>query len=158
MKLYLMRHGDYSTEDIRHQNPLSKKGQDDISRLASFLKLVNIHVTYLFHSEKLRTKQTAAILASSLHCKEAPKEYRGLNPLDDVTTFMDTLTDEKGDVFIVGHLPFLARLLGLLVVRDENQDVVAFQQGTLVCLEKIETARWIINWVINPELFPIKRE
>lgn len=150
MKLYLMRHGDYSADDIRHQNPLSEKGRDDITKLAIFLKPFNIHVGTLVHSEKLRANETAHLMATSIISKSPIEEWKGLNPHDDVVTFANNLEEHDDDLFVVGHLPFMNRLIGQLVLRDENKECVAFQTGTLVCLEKIDPGRWIIEWIVNP--------
>jgi phosphohistidine phosphatase len=152
MKLYLMRHGDYLTQDIRHENPLSEQGQDDIKRMADFLKPLNIHVTHVFHSEKRRAQQTADLISKGLVCADGIKLMPGLNPLDDISSLIDHINAWGQDALIVGHLPFMGRLLGKLVVRDENKEVVMFHPGTLVCLEEIETGRWTISWVLNPAM------
>lgn len=153
MKLYLMRHGDYVAEDVRHGNPLSEKGQRDIRQIADFLSIHPIHVSRILHSEKLRAQQTASLLAQGLRCEKAPEEVRGLNPSDDVAAFAEELQHGEEDIALVGHLPFMGRLVGLLVSRNENKEIVTFQPGTLVCLEKIEAMRWMINWVLSPALF-----
>lgn len=153
MKLYLMRHGDYSAEDVRHGNPLSQKGENDVLKLADFLAHHPIQVSRILHSEKLRAKQTAHLLPQGLVSPNPPQEIPGINPTDDACAFAEEVNQWEEDVAVVGHLPFMGKLLGQLVTRHANNEIVAFQAGTLVCLEKIEATRWTINWVLCPGLF-----
>jgi phosphohistidine phosphatase SixA len=51
---------------------------------------------------------------------------------------------------IVGHLPFLSKLTSRLLGKEE--EVVNFQQGGIVCLEKMEHLPWRIRWMVVPEL------
>ena len=155
MKLYLMRHGDYVAEDVRHGNPLSEKGQTEIKLLADFLHERRLSVSRLIHSEKLRAQQTASLIAQGFLCDKAPEEVTGLSPADEVTAFAEQINHWEEDMVIVGHLPFMGRLTGLLVTRSENKEIVSFQPGTIVCLERVENTRWIINWVLSPALFII---
>lgn len=153
MKLYLMRHGEYMTEDLQHTGALSKKGTNDINLIANFLKPANIHVSNIFHSGKLRAQQTAEIMATSIIAKEPLQARNKLDPQDDVTAFIDEIIDWEQDLLVVGHLPFMGRLVSKLVVGNENKEIVAFYPGTLVCLERIENSPWIIDWVLFPDLF-----
>ena len=65
MKLYLVRHGDYVMNQS-HQDELSEKGIKEIEQLAYILKPLKIRISHFFHSSKLRTQQTAYLLAKSL--------------------------------------------------------------------------------------------
>lgn len=155
MKLYLARHGEYVASDM--QAPLSDKGVRDIKRLADFIGRLNIHVADIFHSGKLRAQQTADLLTAGFICQRPPQVRRGLNPNDEPSLFAAELQPEiEEDMLIVGHLPFLARLSGKLTAGDENREVISFQAGTIACLENHHAARWIINWVLSPELLNVK--
>lgn len=52
---------------------------------------------------------------------------------------------------LVGHMPFLARLAGLLVAGNPETEVVRFQNGGIVCLEG-EGGRWRVRWAVVPDL------
>jgi phosphohistidine phosphatase len=52
---------------------------------------------------------------------------------------------------LVGHLPFMARLASLLLTRDPKAEIVAFQPGTVLCLEG-EGGTWRVAWMLRPEL------
>jgi phosphohistidine phosphatase len=55
------------------------------------------------------------------------------------------------DTMVVGHLPFMAKLVSHLVTGDDSPTLVAYQPGAVVCLELIEKD-WQINWMVRPEL------
>ena len=53
---------------------------------------------------------------------------------------------------IVGHLPFIPRLVNALVLGLEYADhppIIDYPPGTVVCLEQ-HNRRWIIHWVLSP--------
>jgi phosphohistidine phosphatase len=52
---------------------------------------------------------------------------------------------------LVGHLPFLSRLVGLLVAGKPDAVVVRFRNAGIVCLRR-EEERWSVNWTVPPEL------
>jgi len=52
---------------------------------------------------------------------------------------------------LVGHLPFMDRLAGLLVTGDPDRSVVLFRMGGIVCLEGAGDNR-AVKWVVRPEL------
>ena len=58
------------------------------------------------------------------------------------------------DVMIVGHMPFIGKLASALIAGDESADIIAFQQGGVVCLERDEDNIWRVKWMIIKELTP----
>lgn len=155
MKLFLVRHGEYEVSDIKA--PLNAKGKRDIQKLSQFLKNAMIEVTTILHSDKLRAKQTAEILALSVLNDKHALQYRpGLSPLDDVGECAKEIAlysdDAQLDLMIVSHMPFLSRLVSQLVIRDANKEIMIFDPGTLVCLEHHPQEPWQVKWVISPDL------
>ena len=53
---------------------------------------------------------------------------------------------------VVGHLPFMGRLVSRLVVAGEEAQAVVFRAGSVVCLERLENESWSIAWMISPEV------
>lgn len=153
MKLYLVRHGDYEKNILQRTEPLSERGRREIQQLAEFLAPASIRVAALVHSGKLRAEQTAEILAPGFLCNQTIQLQPGITPLDNVLAFANEVSVWHEDSVVVGHLPFLGRLLAKLVTGDENKEIIFFQPGTMVCIEKIDVARWIIDWVLCPSLF-----
>lgn len=152
MKLYLARHGDATAKEVDSECPLSEKGRKDLELMAEFLSNRQLKVDYFFHSGKLRAEQTAEILSRALCCERGVEVRDGLDPLDLVSPISSEINQFENDLALVGHIPFMGKLLAKLLTGYENNDLVAFQTGTLVCLERLGSG-WILKWVLCPELF-----
>lgn len=152
MRLYLVQHAESKREEEDPARPLSERGWEDIRRVAGFLKERGIRVSKILHSGKLRAKQTAEALAEAVRPEEGVKRADALAPLDDPNLWADRLREEVKDLMLVGHLPHLAKLAGLLLVGDLGRKPVEFRQGGIVCLAKDETGNWSALWILTPEL------
>lgn len=153
MNLYLVQHAEAKQKEEDPQRPLSKKGWADIRKIASFLgEQMNIQVTSIMHSGKLRAQQTAEVLAEYLNPSEGVEKTEGLEPLANVSIWIERLTAIKKDIILVGHLPHLSKLSSALLCRDENKKIINFQMGGVVCLNRDETGIWSINWMIIPKM------
>ena len=139
MKLYLARHGDYVL-DTKGLDGLTEKGQHDIIQLANQLKQMKIQVERILHSGKNRAQQTAELLAEGIASKEAPVAYSGLSPNDEVSRLADELPHWNKDILIVGHLPFMGKLVSYLLTHQDFPEIVNFQTGTIVCLSRESAA------------------
>ena len=53
---------------------------------------------------------------------------------------------------IVGHLPYLSRLLSVLLGAQQDRPLVAFQMGGVVHLERDDNGEWRLRWILAPEL------
>ena len=151
MKLYLLQHGDSLAEEVNPERPLSEAGMKDIEKLGKFLEDIDITFSNIFHSGKLRAKQTAEMIAKCISYPKPVEAHAGLNPNDEVFIVANELDKLKGDTLLVGHLPYMSKLVGHLVSGEKNQTLVSFEPGTLVCLEKTLNF-WAIYWIIRPQL------
>ncbi len=146
MGLYLVQHGDAVDEAVDPTRPLSPQGRADVEALARAC-MGRIAVRHIIHSGKLRAEQTAEILGQALG---APVEAApGLTPGDPPRPVAEKIAGAD-DLLIVSHLPFLERLTGLLVTGDDANQVVAFQRGGMVCLEKRSPESFCILWTLFP--------
>jgi len=152
MRLYLVQHGEAKSEDIDPERGLTDKGRRDVERVGAFLKPLGLVVSAVRHSGKTRAAQTAEILAQSLTVAQGVIEQEGLAPLDPVEPIAHPLTGMSEDLMLVGHLPFMADLASYLVAGAESVDVVAFQQGGVVCLKSDEKSGWRVRWMVTPDL------
>ncbi len=149
MRLYLVQHGEATSEEVDPNRPLTEKGKEDVSRMADFLKKAGIRVIATWHSEKLRAIQTAQILGEAVSTEIVKQE--GLAPNDPVDRWLEELNTQVKDVMIAGHLPFLQKLASLLLVGDESSRLITFRPGGVVCLER-EEEKWYLVWMVPPEL------
>jgi phosphohistidine phosphatase len=147
MKIYLVQHGEAAAKEVEPERPLTEQGMKDVQRIAEALKRAGVEVKRVIHSGKLRAQQTAEILAIEIAPKLQLETSDLINPNDNPVAF-----DLQTDTVVVGHLPFMAKLVSHLVTGDESQTLVAYQPGSIVCLELIEKDNWQINWMLRPEL------
>ncbi len=152
MKLYLVRHGEAVSSQFDLQRPLSEQGLADIRKVALFIKPLEISVEHIRHSGKLRAAQTAEILAEAVLVEKDCSAHEGLGPNDDVTIIADELDACDTNLMIVGHLPFVAYLTSLLVAGNQTANVVAFDAGSIACLNRLNRSQWQIEWMISPDL------
>jgi phosphohistidine phosphatase len=152
MKLFLVQHGEAHAKSVDPDRPLTDRGIEDVDRLAGFLEKAGVRIERVIHSGKLRALQTATRLADMIAPGVEPEASGLLNPSDNPKAFDWQSESWDRDTLIVGHLPFMARLVSHLVTGDEDRSVVAYLPGSIVCLEPDENARWSISWMIRPEL------
>ena len=154
MHLYLVQHGDALSKDEDPDQPLSDKGRKDVGRMAAFLARTRPEIRRVVHSGKTRAIQTALVFAETLGPGRIVEEaIEGLAPGDSPTFVANVVNDWTEDTMLVGHLPHLARLAGLLITGDADETIVYFQPGTVLCLERGEIGRsWTVTWAMRPEL------
>ncbi|MGB9629450.1 MAG: phosphohistidine phosphatase SixA [Thermodesulfobacteriota bacterium] len=153
MKLYLVQHGEAKPEAEDPERSLSVKGEDETRKISIAGKKLNLRPSKVYHSGKLRATQTAKILAEGLNIPASSVLFaQGLNPNDDVRPWAKRISEETEDLMLVGHLPFLEKLVSLLLCGNEDLRIVLFRYSGIVCLEKKEDKKWAIRWVLLPEM------
>ena len=152
MKLLLVRHG--TAEPGGGDPPLTAKGRNDIQRLASFLARSGTRATRVIHSPLRRARETALLLARVIGPGPVVEESAiGLLPEDSTDAVYFALDDWQGDIMLVGHMPFLGALASRLLTGRQEPDVVAFERGAVVCLERDDGDRhWFLSWSVGPSL------
>ncbi|MEZ0344907.1 MAG: phosphohistidine phosphatase SixA [Caldimicrobium sp.] len=151
MKVYLVQHGVPKPESEDPQKPLSEQGKKEVEAVAKILKEKGIKVSRIFHSGKLRARETAEILADYLSPEKGLSQAEGLNPLDSPEIWEEKLKDFEEDIMLVGHLPHLQKLCSKLVIGDSEKPILKFRQGGVVALEREEKWQWIIIWTLYPD-------
>jgi len=151
-KLYLVQHAEAKREEEDPDRPLTEKGKADIRKVTEFLKGKGLRASRMLHSGKLRARQTAEVLAEAISLESNVEQADGLGQLDDPDIWRSRLSKENKDIVLVGHLPHLARLTGLLLSGDPERKPVHFRNGGVVCLARDETGNWSVQWVLTPEL------
>jgi len=152
MFLYLVQHAEAKKEEEDPARPLSEKGLQDITAVASYLSQLNIKVYKIFHSTKLRAKQTSEILFESLKPVKGMSEVDMLSPLDNPGIWAERLKDMPDDIILVGHLPHLGRLASLLLCGDAEKNVISFRMAGILCLKRDEAGAWSLQWMLTPEI------
>ena len=156
MRLYLVQHGLAKSEEEDPERPLSHKGISESEMVAGRLASLHIGVDSIFHSPKLRARETALIFAGQLKPLAIAAQREGLAPKDDSAIWKNRLQGEEGDVMLVGHLPHLARLASLLLCGDSEREMVNFKNSGVLCLERGDDGSWSVSWMLVPE--PLGKE
>jgi phosphohistidine phosphatase len=131
------------------ERPLTDQGADEVARVAhQAVDVVSIRPARVVHSGKTRARQTAEVWARLLSV--GVEEADGLAPNDDPRTWAGRLGPSSDELLLVGHLPHLGRLAGLLVNRSPDAPLVRFRPGGLVGLDQAD-AGWVIWLVVPPE-------
>ncbi len=153
MKLYLIQHGEAKPEAEDPERSLAARGEKEVTSISKAATRLNIKPSKVYHSGKLRAKQTAEIIASTLRISDSlVQSVQGLSPNDDVRPWGERISKEREDLMLVGHLPFLEKLTSLLLCGDENTRLVLFRYGAIVCLDQKEDKRWAVRWILTPEM------
>jgi phosphohistidine phosphatase len=155
MALYLVQHGISASKDVDPERGLTSQGRIETERIARVAKGYSIKVGRIVHSGKKRAEQTASIYHDALSLKTPLEAVSGINPLDDVRVFAGTITPGS-ELMVVGHMPFMQRLVSYLITGVEDVKVYEFQNSGIVCLDASEEPNgnfdWFIKWTLNPNI------
>ena len=154
MRLWIVQHGDALAKNVDPDRPLSEKGRSDIERLASYLAGCGVRVERVVHSGKTRAQQTADILATALQVRERVEAVKNLDPLDPPGPFAAECAFAAGDFLVVGHMPFVGKLVSLLEAACEEATLLGFVPGTAACLEQADDDTWSVVCLLRPEFLP----
>ena len=153
MIAYLVQHADALSQEENPERPLSVKGQADIRKVAAFIsEHQKIIVNSIVHSGKTRARQTAEVLAEFINSQRGVTSEEGLEPLANPILLVNRLNSTKEDIMVVGHLPHLSKLASLLLCQAETKNIVTFQMGGVLCLERVDEGSWSILWMVVPQL------
>ncbi len=157
MRLWIVQHGDALAKDVDPDRPLSEKGRSDVKRLASHLAGCGVRVERVVHSGKTRAQQTADTLSAALQARERVEAVKNLDPLDPPGPFAAECAGVAGDFLVAGHMPFVGKLVSLLVAAREEATLLGFVPGTAACLERADDSTWSVVCLLRPELLPEDR-
>ncbi len=129
--------------------PLSDRGRLEVDSLARQAAAREVKPEVIWHSGKLRARQTAEAYWRLCNPLAAFSAARGLQPTDPTGWIMDAIAGETRDVMLAGHFPHLPRLLGCLVAGDPEAGPKEFPLNGIVALEE-SSGRWIEKWRLAP--------
>jgi phosphohistidine phosphatase len=151
MRLYLVQHGQAFPAAEHPDRSLTDQGRREVATVATLLARRQPPVSRIIHSGKTRTRQTAEILADHLTPGQPVEPAAGLDPDDPVEPWVATANGWTEDRLLVGHQPFLGKLVSRLVLGEERA-LVDYRPGTVVCLEPTGAGDWRIVGMFGPAL------
>jgi phosphohistidine phosphatase len=152
MVLYLVQHGDALSKSEDPERPLSDRGRADVKRMATFLAQSGVSAARVYHSGKTRARDTAMLLSEGI-CNGVVEEIdHGIAPNDSTDNLMTLAQRWHDDVMVVGHLPFMGRMVAHLVSGSPDGDIVTYEPGSVVALQINEDGNWSVQWMLKPSL------
>jgi phosphohistidine phosphatase len=161
MKLYVLRHGiavmrdDLDVGDDSERQ-LTSKGKRQLRQTAVAMKKMGLRFDLILSSLYLRAKQTAEIVAASLKLEKRLKFSEALAPGGSPKSLIRQLNEMKpapGNVLLVGHEPYLSRLVSLVTTGGTDL-MMDFKKGGLCRLEteKLGYGRCAtLAWLLTPK-------
>ena len=144
--ILLVHHGEAADPIVDAQRALTVAGRAAVERLAREAAGRGVAPVEIWHSGKLRARQTGEAFRLACNPLAAFTMVRGLQPADPSDILADRLAGETRDLLLVGHLPHIARLLLRLLGVGED---VEFPLHGMVALEPDpvgEPTRWREVW------------
>ena len=147
MFLYLVHHGDAVGPDVDPRRPLSVRGQAQAERVAAEAASRGAKPSVVWHSGKLRAKQTAEAFWRACNPLAEFAATRDVQPDDPALWIRDRLRAETRDIAIAGHFPHLPRLVAVLLGGVED-----FPPHGVVALETQDDGEtWKEVWRVRTE-------
>jgi len=128
--------------------PLSTAGREATVRVAQEAAARGLKPDVVWHSGKLRARQTAEIYWRACNPLAQVSAARGLQPDDPSRWMRDQLFGETRSIMVVGHMPHLPGLLHALTGATDPS-AYSFPLHGCVALEA-EGDRWKEAWRIGP--------
>ena len=141
MIVHLVHHADALGPDVDAQRPLSARGFAQAAAVATLAKNAGVVPVVIWHSGKLRARQTAEAFLTTCAPFARFSAVRGLLPDDPPEWMVQMLSAEPADVMVVGHMPHLARL-----AHQCSPDVAEFPLHGVLSLERREDGTYVEWW------------
>jgi phosphohistidine phosphatase len=145
VNLFILRHGiavEPGSPGFENDadRPLIPKGVRRLRSVAAALKKMELTFDLILSSPFLRARQTAEIVAGELKLKKRLQISDALAPGGNEKDLLWQLNESQPapeNVLLVGHEPYLSRLISLLISGDEDA-AVEMKKGGLCKLEVVE--------------------
>ena len=155
MRLVIVHHGDAVGPEVDPRRPLSARGRETVDRLAAEAASRGVKPAVIWHSGKLRAKETAEAFWRACNPFAEFSATRDLQPEDQPEWMRDRLRGETRDILIAGHYPHLPRLVPLLLGAgpdgpSRGADAAPFPQNGVVALESDDAGEtWHELWRLS---------
>lgn len=156
--LYILRHGiaadkaDWKGPDS--DRPLTQEGIRKMKKAARGIRRLDLEIDWILTSPYRRAYDTALIAAKELKAKKKLKIVRSLAADGDPNALLRHLARDYRSwetVLLVGHEPYLSRLISVLISGDPNASL-ALSKGGLAKLTadsltygKCATLEWLLT-------------
>jgi phosphohistidine phosphatase len=146
LRLHLVHHGEAVGPEIDPRRPLSPRGLAAVERLAAQAAVRAVRPAVVWHSGKLRAKQTAEAFWRACNALAEFGATRDLQPADPPAWIRDRLRHESRDMLLVGHFPHLPQLLALLLGEPAGSTGAFPPHGMVTLVTHDEGDTWAELW------------
>jgi phosphohistidine phosphatase len=161
MNLYFMRHGiaadraDGGAGSGDRERPLTPKGVKRMHRAANGLVTLSLSFDRILTSPLERARQTANIVAQTLHLEKQLAEIEQLCPDQLVKDLISGLVAYSGakNILLVGHEPLLSSTVSYLLSGKAGAEI-QFKKGGLCCLlvdGMPPQKSAVLHWALTPK-------
>jgi phosphohistidine phosphatase len=141
----LVHHAEAVGPGVDPERPLSVRGHTQVLWLSERAKDAGLRPAIIWHSGKLRARQTAEAFLRACNPAAQMRMVRGLRPDDPPDWVEDALLAEDREVLVVSHMPLLPALLRRLL-----SSAADFPVNGLVALERTGEREWVERWRLAP--------
>ena len=165
MNLYLLRHGIAAEPGVAgyepdSERPLTPRGEKRLRDAARAMEELDLSFDLILSSPFLRARQTAGIIAQNLRLRKKLAFSDDLTPGGNPRLLIQQLNQfrpEPEDILLVGHEPYLGKLVALLAAGNTSLEI-DFKKGGLCKLE----AEFLLYgrcaklvWLLTPRLMEL---
>ena len=152
MLLYLVRHGEALSQAEDPHRGLSKEGHSNVQKIAGLFSPKQVSIEEIYHSKKLRAKQTASILSSAFAPSIPLQTLEELDPEATIQPVVERINTTSKNIMLVGHNPFMETLAAYLLSNQTKKPILQFSAGSIACLRRNSPSDWILYWALDPHM------
>lgn len=154
MRLLLIRHGSAEMNTNDDARRLTKFGRSEAAHIAEWVNTLYFNHPTIWHSEKIRAQETAAIILEGTGWNSELREMPGLRPSSPVEPMVACIDAEDKDLVIVGHMPFMPAMASELITKGQVESYWNFETCAALCLERIGVGTWAVCGFTMPSQLP----
>jgi phosphohistidine phosphatase len=147
--VYLVHHADAVPPQVDHRRPLSPLGRAQAAKVAEAAAQHGAKPAAIWHSGKLRARETAEAWLRIVNPLADFHAVRGLQPDDDPEAMATALAAETDDIAVASHMPLLPALLHRLTTGRRDRMSASFPLNGCVALER-DGDIWVERWRVTP--------
>ena len=149
MDLYIVRHGEAEPGTNDAARLLTDRGRKEVAEIAQAMSRRGASIRQIRHSGRARARETAEIIGSFLEPPAGVVPTAGIHPDDPVEPIALSLFGERESLMLVGHLPFVARMVAHLTAGSADRRPMSFPTASVACLRG-EDDHWELVWMEHP--------
>jgi len=147
--VHLVHHAAAVGPEVDPQRPLSPAGRASAEKVAHEAARRGVRPDVVWHSGKLRSKQTAEIFWRACNALAEFSAVRDVQPSDPPMRVRDRLRHDSREIMLVGHFPHLPALLGLLTGGRDGEPAPFPAHGIVTLYSDDEGMSWNEEWRIE---------